>query len=144
MTASKRISKRVDQILPRPQSKHTMKNGAGRISPIKGQKFTAAAITKYTKAQTARQTTPQSPTAWRFQTSLKRREPARLSWLEESTRANNQNDQIKPIDQIDQGKSAKAKRLVLFISKKSNDLSLQLEPLAKLHYRMPCVVFATR
>ena len=86
----------------------------------------------------------QSPTAWRFQTSLKRREPARLSWLEESTRANNQNDQIKPIDQIDQGKSAKAKRLVLFIFKKSNDLSLQLEPLAKLHYRMPCVVFAAR
>ena len=33
---------------------------------------------------------------------------------------------------------------LLFISKKSNDLSLQLEPLAKLHYRMPCVVFATR
>ncbi|WP_298959019.1 hypothetical protein [uncultured Campylobacter sp.] len=78
-----------------------MKNGAGRISPIKGQKFTAAAITKYTKAQTARQTTPQSPTAWRFQTSLKRREPIKSSWLEESIRANDQNYQIKPINRTD-------------------------------------------
>ena len=110
----------------------------------KRAKFTAAAITKYAKAQTATQTTPQSPTAWRFQTSLKRREPIKSSWLEESIRANDQNDQIKPIDLTDHGKSAKAKRLVLFIFKKSNDLSLQLEPLAKLHYRMPCVVFAAR
>ncbi|WP_295153268.1 hypothetical protein [uncultured Campylobacter sp.] len=37
MTASKRISKRVDQILPHPQSKRTIKNSADRILPIKGQ-----------------------------------------------------------------------------------------------------------
>nr|WP_314069593.1 hypothetical protein [uncultured Campylobacter sp.] len=74
----------------------------------KRAKFTAAAITKYAKTQTATQTTPQSPTAWRFQTSLKRREPIKSSWLEESIRANDQNDQIKPIDLISQGETASA------------------------------------
>nr|WP_315002913.1 hypothetical protein [uncultured Campylobacter sp.] len=51
MTASKRISKRVDQILPRPQSKRTMKNSADRISPIKGQNLPPQRFANYAKTE---------------------------------------------------------------------------------------------
>ena len=142
MTASKRISKRVDQILPRPQSKRTMKNSADRIVPIKGQNLppqrSQATLKPRLDGSANRSTIANCLAISNFTETTK---TIKSSWLEESIRANNQ---IKPIDRTDQGKSAKAKRLVLFIFKKSDDLGLQLEPLAKLHYRMPRVVFTAR
>ncbi|WP_297995856.1 hypothetical protein [uncultured Campylobacter sp.] len=51
MTASKRISKRVDQILPRPQSKRTTKNGAGEILSIKGQNLPPQRFANYAKTE---------------------------------------------------------------------------------------------